>query len=318
VSGPRPEGPGAHEPSGLAQLTTKQLAWRSFRRHRLAVASAVALILLTLACIVLPFTTHYTYSGLDFGHEFEGPGSRHWLGTDVLGRDTFTRLFYAGRISLSVALAATVSAGILGTIIGALAGFYGGAADAALMRTADLFLAVPYLVVLLIVSTVFDAGLAGVVITLILFLWMPTARTVRGVFLSLREKEFVEAARAAGASNLRIMFSQMLPNAMGPVIVSVTLLIGNAILAESALSFLGFGIQPPTPTWGNLLADARYSFFEAAWPMVMPGLAIAITVLLVNLLGDGLRDALDPYQRVIQPTKWAPSGSEHDTGRTTS
>lgn len=305
MSGPRPESPGEHEPLGVAQLTTKQLAWRRFKRHRLAVASAVALVLLTLACIILPFTTRYTYGGLDFGHEFEGPGSRHWLGTDVLGRDTFTRVFYAGRISLAVALAATVSAGILGTIIGALAGFFGGVADAALMRTADLFLAVPYLVVLLIVSTVFDAGLAGVVITLILFLWMPTARVVRGVFLSLREKEFVEAARAAGASNLRIMFSHMLPNAMGPVIVSVTLLIATAILAESALSFLGFGIQPPTPTWGNMVADARYSFFDVAWPMVMPGLAIAFTVLFVNLLGDGLRDALDPHQRLIQPAWWA-------------
>ncbi len=229
---------------------TEPRSWRRFKRHRLAVASAVALVLLTLACIILPFTTRYTYGGLDFGHEFEGPGSRHWLGTDVLGRDTFTRVFYAGRISLAVALAATVSAGILGTIIGALAGFFGGVADAA-------------------------------------------------------EKEFVEAARAAGASNLRIMFSHMLPNAMGPVIVSVTLLIATAILAESALSFLGFGIQPPTPTWGNMVADARYSFFDVAWPMVMPGLAIAFTVLFVNLLGDGLRDALDPHQRLIQPAWWA-------------
>jgi len=216
------------------------------------------------------------------------------LGTDALGRDTFTRIFYAGRISLGVGLAVALSAGVLGTLVGAIAGYYGGFVDNALMRVTDLFLAIPYLVLLLIVTSIFQAGLVGVMLILTLFFWMPTARIVRGVFLSLREKEFTEAARASGASNTRIILLHLLPNALGPIVVNVTLLIGTAILTESALSFLGFGVLPPTPTWGNMLTNARLSMLNSPWLVWFPGLAIVVTVVSVNLLGDGLRDAFDP------------------------
>jgi len=216
------------------------------------------------------------------------------LGTDALGRDTFTRIFYAGRISLGVGLAVVLSAGVLGTLVGAIAGYYGGFVDNALMRVTDLFLAIPYLVLLLIVTSIFQAGLVGVMVILTLFFWMPTARIVRGVFLSLREKEFTEAARASGASNTQIILLHLLPNALGPIVVNVTLLIGTAILTESALSFLGFGVLPPTPTWGNMLTNARLSMLNSPWLVWFPGLAIVVTVVSVNLLGDGLRDAFDP------------------------
>jgi peptide/nickel transport system permease protein len=275
-------------------LTTRQLAWRRFKRHRLAIASAVILILLGLSTILVSYISQFGFAQQNLLNRVKGPSSNHWFGTDQLGRDVFTRVLYGGRISLLVGLSVALSAGVIGALVGALAGFYGRWIDNLLMRVTDLFLSIPFLVILIIAATALGGSLFDIVVILSLFFWMPDARIVRGVFLSLKEKEFVEAARSSGATNTRIMFYHMLPNAMGPIIVNATLSVAAAILTESALSFLGFGVQPPTPTWGNLLDAAKNLAVSAPWLLIFPGVAILVTVLCVNFLGDGLRDALDP------------------------
>jgi peptide/nickel transport system permease protein len=290
-------------------LSTRQLAWRRFRRHKPAIVSAIILILIGLACLLVTVNifgfrlSHYTFRGQNLFVIRHSPSANHLFGTDQLGRDLFTRVLYGGRISLMVGVTVAASAGIIGAVVGAVAGYYGGTIDNLLMRVTDLFLAIPFLVVLLIGEKLLDKLLPGqsilnTVLILTLFFWMPDARIVRGVYLSLKEKEFVEAAKASGASDTRIMFYHMLPNAMGPIVVNATLLVAAAILTESALSFLGFGVQPPTPTWGNLLSDSRGFITTDPYLIWFPGLAILITVLSVNFLGDGLRDALDPHQKL--------------------
>ena len=208
----------------------------------------------------------------------------------------FKRVIYGGRISLLVGISVAFFSSVIGTLIGALAGYYGRWLDQILMRVTDLFLAIPFLVVLIIAVNLVSGSVLAIVIILTLFFWMPNARIVRGVVLSLKEKEYIEAARSLGASNRRIIWSDIIPNAMGPIIVISTLGVAAAIIAESALSFLGFGIPRDTPTWGNLLALARPFQTLAPWTVWFPGLFILLTVLSVNFLGDGLRDALDPHQ----------------------
>jgi peptide/nickel transport system permease protein len=293
-------GGGPEEPASAAEkvLTTRQLSWRRFKRHKLAIGSAVVLILMGLSAALAPLLTPYTFAEQNLLERLQSPSLTHYFGTDQLGRDLFTRVLYGGRISLLVGVSVALSAGIIGAVIGSMAGFYGGWIDNLLMRVTDLFLSIPFLVILIIASTWLGGSVLDIVIILTLFFWMPDARIVRGVFLSLKEKEFVEAARASGATNKRIMFNHMLPNAMGPIIVNATLSVAAAILTESALSFLGFGVQPPTPTWGNLLYQSRNFITLAPWLVWFPGLAILITVLAVNFLGDGLRDALDPHQKI--------------------
>ncbi len=294
-----PPSPGPIEGPDRA-LTTRQLAWRRFKRHKLAVASAIVLVIISLGAIFAGVVTRgHTFSGIDLLQSLETPSSQHWFGTDVLGRDEFTRVVYGGRISLMIGITVAASAALIGTFTGAIAGYYGGWIDNVLMRVTDLFLSIPFLVILIIASRALGGSLFDIVVILSLFFWMPDARIVRGLFLSLKEKEFVESARSSGASNKRIIFYHILPNTMGPIIVSTTLNVAAAILTESALSFLGFGVQPPTPTWGNLLEDARQFVFIAPWLVWFPGLAILVTVLAVNFLGDGLRDALDPHQKIV-------------------
>jgi peptide/nickel transport system permease protein len=279
-------------------LTTRQLAWRRFKRHKLAIASAIILVLLGLMCIAVAYISQYGFAQQNLLNRVQPPSSNHWFGTDQLGRDVFTRVLYGGRISLLVGLSVAFSAGVIGALVGSVAGYYGGWIDNLLMRVTDLFLSIPFLVILIIAAAALGGSLFDIVLILSLFFWMPDARIVRGVFLSLKEKEFVEAARSSGASNKRIIFYHMLPNAMGPIIVNATLSVAAAILTESALSFLGFGVQPPTPTWGNLLNGSRQFAQLYPWLVWFPGLAILITVLCVNFLGDGLRDALDPHQKL--------------------
>ena len=294
-------GPGGNQaaddqwPDADGALTTRQIAWRNFRRHKLAVASAIVLLIMVIAVCFAGQISRYSYQQLHLSAELQGPSTAHWLGTDNLGRDELSRLLYGGRISLLVGLSVSLSAGIIGTMIGAIAGYFGGLVDNVLMRITDLFLTIPLLVILIIGSTLLGGDVIDIVVILTLFFWMYTARIVRGVFLTMKEQEFVEAARALGTSRRRIIFVQMLPNAAGPILVSITLGVAGAILTESALSFLGFGIQPPTPSWGNMLNDAQDYFQTAPWMLLAPGLAILITVLAVNFLGDGLRDALDPH-----------------------
>jgi peptide/nickel transport system permease protein len=291
--------PGVVLPPGADRvLTTRQLAWRRFKRHKIAIASAVILIVLGLCTVFVTYISQFGFAQQNLLNRVQGPSSNHPFGTDQLGRDVFTRVLYGGRISLLVGLTVALSAGVIGAVVGALAGFYGRWIDNLLMRVTDLFLSIPFLVILIIAANALGGSLFDIVLILSLFFWMPDARIVRGVFLSLKEKEFVEAARASGASNSRIIFYHMLPNAMGPIIVNATLSVAAAILTESALSFLGFGVQPPTPTWGNLLNGSRQFATLYPWLVWFPGLAILITVLCVNFLGDGMRDALDPHQKL--------------------
>jgi peptide/nickel transport system permease protein len=290
-------------------LSTRQLAWRRFKRHKLAIISAITLIVITMACLLVTVNifglriSQYTYREQNLFLIRRSPSMNHLFGTDQLGRDVFTRVLYGGRISLMVGVTVALSSAVIGAVVGAIAGYYGGTIDNLLMRVTDLFLAIPFLVVLLIGQKLLEKvlpnqSILNTVIILTLFFWMADARIVRGVYLSMKEKEFVEAAKASGATNSRIMFYHMLPNAMGPIIVNATLLVAAAILTESALSFLGFGVQPPTPTWGNLLSNSRNFITTDPYLIWFPGLAILITVLAVNFLGDGLRDALDPHQKL--------------------
>jgi peptide/nickel transport system permease protein len=279
-------------------LSTRQIAWRRFRRHKLAMVSAAILILLTLSAIFAPLLTSYTPREQHLTEVMQPPNAQHWLGTDNLGRDEFSRLLYGGRISLFVGISVAIASAAVGGLVGSVSGYFGGWADNLLMRVTDLFLSIPFLVILILASKLLGGGVFDIVLILSLFFWMPAARVVRGLFLSLKEKEFVEAARASGGSNKRIILREIFPNVLGPIIVIATLDVAAAILTESALSFLGFGVQPPTPTWGNLLNDAQNFIILAPGLVWFPGIAILLTVLCVNFLGDGLRDALDPYQQV--------------------
>ncbi|WP_395701183.1 ABC transporter permease [Aquabacterium sp.] len=284
-------------------------AWRRFRRHRLALVSLFVLALLVLFVVAGPWLWPLTVSDIDFRSRLAPPSATHPFGTDDLGRDLLARMIYGGRISLAVGLAAMLMALTVGVIIGALAGISRGAVDAALMWLTDLFLSLPQLPLLLLLIYLFRDILkntfgpeVGVFILIVLviggFRWMPVARLVRAQFFSLREKEFVEAARALGASVPRQVMRHILPNSLGPVIVAGTIDVAAAIIAESTLSFLGLGFPPDIPTWGRILFDAKdYLDIAAHWAM-FPGAAIFITVLTINFIGDGLRDALDP-RRVL-------------------
>jgi len=280
-------------------------AWRRFRRHRLAVLSAAILILMTLAVVLGPTLWPVEINEIDFTARLQPPSLDHPLGTDDLGQDILARMLYGGRISLAVGLAAMVISIAVGTLVGAVSGISRGSVDAGLMWLTDLFLSLPQLPLLLVVIYLFRnaikavVGPEGGVFILVVaviggFRWMPVARLVRAQFLSLREKEFVEAARALGASTLRQVMRHILPNALGPVIVAATINVADAIIAESTLSFLGLGFPPDVPTWGRLLFDAKdYLDFAPHWAL-SAGAAIFLTVLAINFIGDGLRDVLDP------------------------
>ncbi|MDQ0322805.1 peptide/nickel transport system permease protein [Pararhizobium capsulatum DSM 1112] len=271
---------------------------KRFLKHRLAVASLAFLLLMAVVIIIGPFLSPYTFDGQDFTL-IGSPGpmtGEHWLGTDELGRDVMTRLIYGGRVSLAVGLAGAIIATIAGTLVGALSGFYRGWTDILLMRFTDVMLSIPTLPLVLLLSGLFRPSPPLLVAIVGMLIWMGTARLVRSQFLALREREFVEAARALGAGGARLMFRHILPNAIGPITVAATLAVGSAIMLESALSFLGFGIQPPVPTWGNLLNSASPWLSVAPWLAIPPGLMILFTVLAVNFLGDGLRDAMEPKE----------------------
>jgi peptide/nickel transport system permease protein len=280
-------------------------AWRRFRRHRLAVASALVLTTMILAVLFGPFIWQVQINEIDFAATLEGPSWAHPLGTDDLGQDLLARMLYGGRISLAVGLAAMAVAVVVGTVVGAIAGVSRGSIDAGLMWLTDLFLSLPQIPLLLLIIYLFRDSLkevagpeVGMFILIVAviggFRWMPVARLVRAQFFSLREKEFVEAARALGASTTRQVVRHILPNALGPVIVAGTIDVAAAIITESTLSFLGLGFPPDIPTWGRILYDAKdYLDIAPHWAMFAGG-AIFLAVLSINYIGDGLRDALDP------------------------
>ena len=291
----------AHE-SGVSVKPRSQWYYvrTRFLRHRLAIASLIFLIFLVLLAIFAKRVSPYAYDELDLFNIAQAPTreGHHWFGTDLLGRDYLSRVIYGLRTSLWVAMLVAGLTTAIGTTIGSIAGYYGGTVDNLLMRFTDLVLTLPTLAVLLTASVFLGNGdPVRVGIILAFLFWTGLARIVRGIFLSLREKEFVEAAKAAGAGDARIIVRHLLPNAVGPIIVSMTLIIAAAILVEAALSFLGFGIQPPTPALGKLIADGQTQGLESWWLVTFPGLVIVVIALAVNFIGDGLRDALDPTQR---------------------
>ncbi len=269
-------------------------AWRRFRRHRLALAGLVVIAVFAVASLLAPWLTGYEPNKTNLSAMIEPPTVAHPMGTDELGRDLLTRILYGGRVSLAVGFLAVALSVTIGTAVGALAGFYGGRLDNLLMRFVDFMISLPSLFVLIILSTIWGTRPATIVLVIGGLRWMGTARLVRGSFLSIREREFVEAARCLGAGSTRIIARHILPNAIGPIIVAASLGVAGAILTESSLSFLGLGIQPPNSSWGRMLSTAQDQMFRAPWTAIFPGLMIFLTVLAINYVGDGLRDAFDP------------------------
>jgi peptide/nickel transport system permease protein len=286
----------------------RHVTWRRFRRHKLALAGAVVfgimLLVAILANVIAPWDPNYIDQAHWTGYPLAPGVAGHILGTDENGRDLLSRLIFGARISLTVAIFAVTMEIVLGTILGAIAGFYGKVVDFTIMRITDVVLSIPLLPLLLVLTAIVAQtsnkaalNFASIVLIIGFVSWPPVARIVRAVFLSLREREYAEAARAIGNRDARIIFRHLLPNAMAPIIVQATLEVANVIILESTLSFLGFGIQPPTASWGNMLANAQANMAIAPWAAVFPGLCILVTVLAINYLGDGLRDALDPNMR---------------------
>jgi peptide/nickel transport system permease protein len=295
-------------------LSLSELAWRRFRRHKLAVFGTVVLVLLFLYSFggsLLATEEYANYN--DTSQHLSAPSLRHPFGTDTIGRDILARTIYGGQISLLIGLTAVIVETVLGILVGALAGYYGGVVDNILMRITEAMLNIPEIFLLIVMAkffsgkipnlTIFGRIFSGSVVLIVLIIggtaWMYLARIVRAEFLSLKENDFVLAAHATGTSNLRIIFLHILPNSIAPIVVTATLGVANAVLSEAYISFLGLGVQPPTATWGNMLDGANNYLDTAPWLWFFPGLLILLTVLSINFLGDGMRDALDPRSRTV-------------------
>ena len=288
--------------AGLELKVRSQWSYARMRffRHRLALLGLFGLIIIFGAGIFANFVAPYSYAQIDLEHILQGPTHAHWFGTDALGRDQLTRVLWGIRTSMEVGVFVAFVSTFVGLVVGAVAGYYGGWLDNLLMRVTDLVLTLPLLAVLLTATALLGQGSQWrVSFILVFFFWTGIARVVRGIFLSLRGKEYVEAAKASGAGDARLMFRHILPNTLGPIVVNATLAVGTAILVEAALSFLNFGIKPPTPSLGVLVNDAQANP-EQWWLTVFPGLTIVAIVLCINFVGDGLRDALDPTQRRVR------------------
>jgi peptide/nickel transport system permease protein len=276
---------------------------QQFLRHRMAVLSIFILLVIILSTVLAPVISPYDPLATEARNKLQAPSREHLMGTDDMGRDVFSRILYAGRVSLTVGFLATFASLILGMIIGGLAGYFGGNLDNFLMRVTDLFLSFPTLFVLILLSALLRetnlnflrSGMLPVVFVIAILSWMGLARLVRAAFLSLREQEFVVAARALGVKPRRIVLRHILPNTLSVIIVNSTLFVAYSIILESGLSYLGFGVQPPTPTWGNMLNRSQIYVYVAPWLGIFPGLMIFFTVISINYIGDGLRDAMDPH-----------------------
>ena len=267
---------------------------KRFSRNRLSVIGAVTVLLLITISLLAPFIAPYDPTAIDVRHTLSPPSKTHLLGTDELGRDLLSRIIWGSRVSLKVGFVAVGIAIVIGIVIGAIAGFYGGKVDAILMRFVDIMLAFPTFFLILAVIAILEPNIFTIMAVIGITSWMDVARLVRAEFLSLKERDFVGAARAVGVSDTRLIFRHILPNALSPVFVAATFGVAGAILIESGLSFLGLGVQPPDPSWGNILTAGKDNIEIAWWLSVYPGVAILITVLSYNLVGEGLRDALDP------------------------
>jgi peptide/nickel transport system permease protein len=275
------------------------LAVRAFSKNRTAVAGLILIVAMYLIALVTPLIAPHD-PGFQYDlltHRFIGPSAAHPLGTDQYARDVLSRLLYGARISLTIGFVAVSISVTVGTVLGAIAGFFGGVVDSVIMRFVDMVISFPRLILLITIIAIFEPSIFLVIAVLGLTLWPSTARIVRGEVLVLREREFIQAAQALGYPKRRIIMRHLIPNALAPVIVAATLGIGNTIVLEAGLSFLSLGVQPPTPSWGTMVADGRSDLLNAWWLSTFPGLAIVFTVLAFNLVGDGLRDALDPRLR---------------------
>lgn len=274
---------------------TGSRAWERFKKNRMAVISLVILAALIILALLAPVIAPYDPAEQDLLNRLKAPSSGHWFGTDDLGRDVFTRVLYGARVSLSVGIFSVVFNVIIGVTVGAIAGYYGGKVDSILMRFVDIMLAFPQFFLLITVVTLLKPSLFNIIAVLTAFGWMGKARLLRGQILSVKNREYIDAARSMGLPDRRIIFFHVLPNSVAPVIVAAAMNMGSMILTESGLSFLGLGIQPPTASWGNLLQSAQSLkiMVEAPWYPIFPGMMIFITIMCFNFLGDGLRNAFD-------------------------
>ncbi len=289
----------AGEIEGLTEApqTFGWLAWKRFRHHRMAIIGAVGLVLILVLFIVGPMISPYAFDERNIADRLQGPSSDHWFGTDEIGRDLFVRTAQGGLYSLRIGLIAAVLATAIGTFLGAIAAYFAKGIDILISQVINMVLIVPALIVLSIFSKYSGGNATSLALVLSLLLWTRIARVVRGVVLSIKEQEYILAARAAGASHARIIFRHVLPNVVGPVVVEVTLLLGTVIVLESTLSFLGLGVQPPDASLGTLVADAKGNIDNDPIRVLTPGFFIVAIVLCVNFLGDGMRDALDPRSK---------------------
>lgn len=269
-------------------------AWRRLVRNKLAMIGLAIVIIMALIALLAPYIAPYDPTYREKTASQQGPSASHWFGTDILGRDIFSRVLYGTQISMLVGVIAVAISLAIGLFLGAISGFFSGIPDAIIMRIADIFFAFPYILGAIAIMTILGPGVLNIFIAIGLLGWASVARLFRSSILSIKEKEYIEAARALGASNSRIIMKHILPNSFAPLIVYSTMNVGTAIIVEAALSFLGLGVQPPTPSWGKMLSESLNYINSAPWLMFFPGLAILITVLGFVLLGDGLRDALDP------------------------
>ena len=272
--------------------------WPKFRRHHLAIAGMVIISLAVLLAVLAGLLPIQDPAQPDVSNILARPSSAHWLGTDSLGRDSLSRITFGAQVSLLVGVGAVGLALVIGLLLGLLAGYFGGWVDSLISRVIDMFLAFPSILLAIAIMAVLPPSLFNIILAIAISDWTRFARLVRGETLSIKEREFVESGRAIGANDARLIFRTILPNALGPIIVTATFSMASAILTEASLSFLGLGVQPPTPSWGSMLADAKAFMRDAPWASIFPGLAIMFVILGFNFLGDGLRDALDPNQRL--------------------
>jgi oligopeptide transport system permease protein len=271
--------------------------WRRLKMNKVAMVSLIFIVVLIVSAIFVPMITTNDYFSTDLKGKNQPPSSEHWFGTDDLGRDVFERIWYGARISLQVGITAAIIDLIVGVIWGGIAGFYGGRVDEIMMRIADILFAIPYLLVVILLMVVLEPGVTTIIIALTITGWIGMARIVRGQMLQLKSQEFVLAARSLGADSKRLIFKHLIPNALGPIIVTLSLTVPNAIFAESFLSFIGLGVAAPIASWGTMSNEGLPAMKYFPWRLMFPAVFISVTILAFNLLGDGLRDAVDPRLR---------------------
>lgn len=275
-------------------LSQRAIVWRSLKRNKLSIIGMIIIVLLFITTFGAPLFTSYDPIEMSPRERLQAPSLQHWLGTDSFGRDMLARILYGGRVSLSVGIAAVTLLMAIGIVLGSIAGYYGGWADSVIMRFVDVMLSIPNFFLLLTIVALFGPSLRNTMIIIGLTSWMATARIVRGQFLAERQKDYVTSARSIGASHARIIWHHLLPNTVAVIIVYATLWFAFSVILEASLSYLGLGAQPPTPSWGNMLREGRRYMRDAWWVTAYPGLFIFLTAISFNMLGDGLRDALDP------------------------